>query len=403
MRIKPLIFAFVAVLLVVGCKDDDKNEDNFSSLTPEEHKANLETSGLKVADKFNDLEDLEALQVVDEFVELMNATYSSESGVMTVMESVASLEDASGSVFTLKEITIEEQPSLGDSFKEEAGIYTYNSQTQSWDKEESDDQITYKFPVKSSTVNNATISVTNFSYTTASTVYSSTSQDLLKSVNISLKVDETELILFTFSGEYNTDGVPTSLSENLALGKYNISTSLTGSDSKVSFDQAFKYDESNLLSSHFEMRGDLNYGEMISETNPYDQTELEYVNAWVAVDTFKLEGIVDWKSFLNDAGNASNENVASAQEGMEKMAELINNSMSLKLKYNVSDEVIAKGEAYAMQDPDSPEAWILDFRVKFGDGSYMDDSFFSEKNFVDLYKKVGDLMTAMENNYNSIE
>jgi uncharacterized protein YoaH (UPF0181 family) len=406
MRIRPLIFAFMAVLFVAGCKDDEKNEETFSSLTTEQHKANLEASGLEVVNEFNELSNMESLNAVNDFIELMNETNSSESGVMTVAESIAALKNASDSAFVVKE-TISDAPTMGESFKEEAGIYTYNSQTLSWDKEESDSQITYHYPVNNSTENNATISVTNFSYTTTTNAdISNLSEELLESVDVSLKINDTELILCKFSASYDEDGIPTSASESFTLEKFKITASVSRSTSNVTLEQSFEHDGSNILSWHFESNGEFNYDKYVEvsddeDFNPYSQAVIENINAWVAVDTFKLQGIVDWTGFVNDFSKVDTSSISTDQEAKEKMAELMNDNMSLKLKYNESNEIIAVGEVYAMLD--EYDYWTTDFRVKFSDESYMDDSFFSEKNFADLVAKVSDLMTSIENNYASEE
>ncbi|WP_462316919.1 hypothetical protein [Marinilabilia sp.] len=406
MKIKVLFASVLAFGLAVGCQDDE-NKEKLSPLGVEEHKANLESSGLNVVDKFNDMADMEAVHVANDFMELLDATSTSEGDVVAVAEALGSLENGLKSAVNLKVTTVDD-PSFGQAFAEEAGIYTYNFDTQDWDVEASDDQITYHFPTEGSTSNNATLSVTNFSYTTTTNPdLAAISDELLESVNVSLTVDDVELCLFTFSASYDADGIPTSVSENLTLDNYVLTTSVSRSSSKVSFDQVFEYDGANIISSHFENRGDIDYSSYISNSDmsgidPFSESALEYTNVWIAVDNLKLEGVADWKGFQNSTSNISEEDVATEQAMWETMAELINDNASIQLKYNDSNEIIAVGEAYATSEMDEytqSEYWYVDFRVKFSDGSYMDDSFFGEENFTDLMTSIDDLMTEMETNY----
>ncbi|WP_016777043.1 hypothetical protein [Anaerophaga thermohalophila] len=128
MKIKNLLLGLLALALMTGCKDDDKNTEEFSDLTVEQHKANIEQTGMDVLDQLNDLRDMDAIHVAVDFMELADTTY--ESGTMAVMEPVAALQDGLDAALTLKTTTVEEE-SLAQLFLQEAGIYTYNFETDS--------------------------------------------------------------------------------------------------------------------------------------------------------------------------------------------------------------------------------------------------------------------------------
>lgn len=407
MKIKVLFVSVLAFALAVGCQEDE-NETKLSPLGVEEHKSNLEQSGLNVVNKMDAMSDMEAIHVVNEFVSLMESTSggesgngSEQSGVAKVMKSIGELENGMEAAVNLKSTTVDNF-TLAGNFEEEAGIYTYDPDTQSWIKEESDDQITYHFPVNGSETNNATISVTNFSAFPTTNPDFSDVEDLLESVNISLTVNEEQLVLFEFEASYDENDVPESVTESLTVGKYNIVTSVERNNSTMAFEQSFEFDGNNIISYHFESNGEFTYDNIENNTSeepdPFDQSVVNSANAWVAVDNLKLEGIIDWKGFRNDAGNIDEDSFESEQVWVETLAGLINDNASIELKYNDSNEIIAVGEAYAVAYDDS---WELDFRVKFSDGSFMDDSFFGEENFTDLMTSVEDLMTEMETNYDS--
>ncbi|PWD99238.1 hypothetical protein [Marinilabilia rubra] len=409
MKIKVLFVSVLAFALAVGCQEDEKGE-KMSPLGVEEHKANLEQSGLNVVDKMDAMSDMEALHVVNEFVSLIENTsgeesgiVSEQSGVVTVMKSVGEFENGMEAAVNLKSTTVD-NTTLAGEFDQEAGIYTYDPETQSWIKGESGDQITYHFPVNGSETNNATISVTNFSAFTTTNPDLAEVEDLLESVNISLTVNEEQLILFEFEASYDENDIPESITESLTLGKYIIETSVEKDNSTMAFEQSFEFDGNNIISYHFESNGEFTYDNIEDNTseepNPFDQSVVNSANSWVAVDNLKLEGTIDWKGFQNDAGNIDEDSFESEQVWVETLAGLINNNASIELKYNDSNEIIAVGEAYSA---DSDEGWELDFRVKFSDGSYMDDSFFGEENFTDFVNSVDEMINEVETNYGMSE
>ena len=221
-------------------------------------------------------------------------------------------------------------------------------------------------------------------------------------MDVGLTVDGEILISFSFAASYDDDGIPTSISESWTLEKYNLTTSVSRSSSKIEIDQAFSYNQENILSSHFSNSGSFNYDEVMEDVEGQDlgnQDVLNSSNAWIAIDNLKLEGTVNWKGLAKDYVNIGA--IESDQEYAEKSADILNENMSLKLKYHDSNEVIATGEAYAYvyEDYFGDSFWDVDLRMKFSDGSYMDDSFFGEDDFVELIESVEEMINGAEENY----
>jgi hypothetical protein len=403
MKIKNLLLGLLALALMTGCKDDDKNTEEFSDLTVEQHKANIELTGLDVLDSLNALLNMEAIRVAVDFMELADTTY--ESGTMAVMEPVAALQDGLDAALTLKTTTVEEE-SLAQLFLQEAGIYTYNFETDSWDKELSTEEITYHFPTENSDTNNATISVTNFeSFTTDNPdVVQNISEDLLKSVEVTLTVDEQQKMKFTFNATYDDDDIPLWVEESYIIGHYKISTTIDRrSTSKISFDQSFTYDDANIISSHFDSDGTFNYETFNENFNseeefPGSQTIVDASNVWVAVGNLKLQGVANWEGLRN--AEEQFENVETEQAFCEEMANVLNENVDMYVKYNDTNEIIAASEFYALERTDDYGSyWDFSMRMKFADGSYMDESFFTEENFAEFVQEAEDFITTMETNY----
>jgi hypothetical protein len=76
--------------------------------------------------------------------------------------------------------------------------------------------------------------------------------------------------------------------------------------------------------------------------------------------------------------------------------------MSIMLKYNDSNEIIAEGEVYAKTVVDEyydEEYWEVDLRLKFSDGSSYDNSYFGNDDFVDLIESFENMVDDAEENY----
>jgi hypothetical protein len=403
MKIKNLLLGLLALALMTGCKDDDKNTEEFSDLTVEQHKANIEQTGLDVLDSLNALLNMEAIRVAVDFMELADTTY--ESGTMAVMEPVAALQDGLDAALTLKTATVEEE-SLALLFLQEAGIYTYNFETDSWDKESSTEEITYHFPTENSDTNNATISVTNFeSFTTDNPdVVQNISEDLLKSVEVTLTVDEQQKMKFTFNATYDDDDIPLWVEESYIIGHYKISTTIDRrSTSKITFDQSFTSDDANIISSHFDSDGTFDYETFNDNINseeefPGSQTIVDASNVWVIVGNLKLQGVANWEGLRN--AEEQFENVETEQAFCEEMANVLNENVKMYVKYNDTNEIIAASEFYAFEYTDNYDSyWDFSMRMKFADGSYMDESFFTEENFAEFVQEAEEFITTMETNY----
>jgi hypothetical protein len=401
MKMKSLFFALAILALLSGCKDDDKNGETYSDLTVEDHKANLEQSGLRVADQMDAMSDLKSVNVIADFSDLMDAISDSEYALAGVLQPVLTLNNGASAAFDLKATTTDRSV-LSQLFDGEAGIYTYNPVYNTWDEKTSDSEITYHFPTEGSPENNATLSLTNFNFiTTNNPDVSGVSEELPTSFDLELAVDGESLITFKFNASYDGDGIPTSVSESWTFEGFNLTTSVSRSSSSVEVDQSFKYQDENIISSHFSSAGSFNYDDVKEGVDDVaNQDVLNSANAWLAIDNLKIEGKVDWKGFANGMSKISG--VENDQQLMEKQAKIMNDNMSLKLKYNDSNERIAEGEVYAKTEEDvyyNEMGWNIGFRLKFSDGSSYDDSFFGENDFVDLIDSFEDMVEDAEENY----
>lgn len=405
MKIKNIFLAILAIAAIAGCKDDDNNTAQFSKLSPEEHKENIEESGLNVVSQFDELKDMKAIHVVSDFMDLMEQSSTMNSGAVAVLKPVAALESGSSVAFDLKASTVDHE-SLSQVYKDEAGIFEYNSTTHEWDKKsDSSSEITYKF-TSASTGESAVITIDNFNTTLVSNPdLSDMSDELPESVDAKLLVNGNQLMGFEFRASYDSDNLPLSVSEEIMVEKFKITSSVSRSSSKVNFDQSFTYDGANIISSHFESSGSFDYSNinnnMDNDVDIDNQSVVNSSNAWVSVDNLKVEGAIDWKGIGDESDNVE-DSLSDEEQWAKDMADLMNNNVKLHVKYHDTNRIIADSEFYAYKkeyDNWDQEYWEYNIRMKFNDGSYMDDSFFTEDNFADFIADVDDLISAMEENF----
>ncbi|MGM0376275.1 MAG: hypothetical protein ACQEQ0_05840 [Bacteroidota bacterium] len=409
MKIRNIFLALMAATVIFGCDDDDaKNGNEFSDLSPEQHKENLEQSGQNLVDKLEPMADMEAIRVAVGFQALVDTTFPAGDEVMYALQSVTQLEDGAEAVFNLKSVTQDPQK-LAQLFNEHSGVYTFDLQTGTWEEESSDGELTFHFPTRGSEENDATISFTNFSFIDNPNTETSTEfPELLETLDGTLSVDGQELMSMDFNGAYDDEGLPTELSETIEMQDYVISGTMNRSSSEASYDQRFTYQGEDVLTSSFTVNGNLDYSTLSNHAEndvPLEQQEvISDANIEVNVDDIKFEGLADWGAIQSGMEDAMSDGSGEEMDSnfMELLVEILNENMILYVRYADSNEIIARSEFYVIEEQQDEQyedyTDLIDVRMVFGDGSAVDESFFGE-GFDDLIKRVNELITQAEENY----
>lgn len=399
MKIRNLFLVFLLTAAVVSCKKDD-DDDKFSQLTPTEHKSNMEDDAVEVFAKMDAVKDLSAIDIVIELVNRLDS-YEGPAYYSSSLKSVASLKDGKSSVVKLVYTEEEEFSSFKNTFTEESGIYTFNTETNSWEKtEESTTELTFKF--KSDAGEDVVASLTNFKTTTVNNpdIYNN-QEDMLSSAKMTLAADGKVLINFDFSASYDAKGLPTSIKETLIIEDYKLSAEFVYNSSVISVEQSWKYKDENIFSYFFENKGQFTYDNLDGgEIDPTQGGFLQSNVARITIGNYKFEGTANWKAFNDKMKGVSEDNIASEKEFYEFMAKALNESVNLKLRYNNNNEIIAASEFYAFQDDDyySDEEdgyRNVNMRMKFADNSYLDKSYF-DNSFSELIQDVNDFFAYFE-------
>ncbi|MBI9065529.1 MAG: hypothetical protein JEZ14_26320 [Marinilabiliaceae bacterium] len=403
------------MFLFSACSSDDDNsseepkEDVFSELTPEEHKVKLEDEGIKFVDNMSAAANLKAFDVIDTFFGLTNPFEGDDNAIAMVLHEVESLKNGPKSI-DLKTL-VEEEPnfSLSGAFAEQAGIYTWDAALNDWTKEAADDQITIKFTTEGEKA--AIISLSNFDYQ-LTTNPDLQGMELPKSVELSLTLEGTQLIGFSFEGQYYDNDTPKFLQEIFTLEGFNLTATLDLTDKTV-FDasSSFKYDETTIYANGLKLKGNIDYTEIKNEIDkaeegfPTDQKILSETNAYFQIGNIKADMLMDVDSMMIFMKN----NVPAGEKMNDGQAvEMLNQHAKVYLRYADSKEIIAYGEFYLKpitetywngQEKIEETYFETSMRVIFSDTTALDESVYFDNGFSKMIEKINEMILTMNENY----
>jgi len=387
-----------------SCKDK-KDKEVMSDLTVEEHKENLQDQGIAFMNDMSAMENMSSIQIIQDFANLEVSEDEMTAPVLSILNPLTAIKSNSASTLKLKSLSTDSE-TLSGLFADNAGIYTYNAETLSWDKVESTEEITFNFPAGSSTTNNATISFTDFEVIDSPNADNSSAElsELVKSLKVVISKNNVPQMSFAMSASYNSDGLPENSNIAFTFAEGYTFTTTTALTSKIaSFDQSFTYNTKQLYASHLEFNGDINYDAIINateeDTDTYDQALLKSANAWFSINNIKFQGVADIKGFNSDLENI-NAN-GSEETVMTKVAAAYNNNLKFYIKYKDSEDIIAKNEFYAVEITDDwgNSYWDVDQRIIFSDKSAMDETTFFDSGFDNLQSAIEEWANAMDTNY----
>ncbi len=405
------VFAFTAC-----SKDDDGDKDTFSSLTPEQHKQELESEGVAFVQNMNALADLTLYDVMEEFTSLMDQSASMQVNavVATGLNQIEAVRQSSKASVQLKQLEAEGDESFSALWAEEAGIYEWDSSVSDWTYTEAADQITYKFTVDGEP---AAISATNFTYQAAA---NQTEEgfviELPNSLKIGISLSGAELCYYNYAGQWYSNDTPKLLEEDFYLEGYNLSAKLDLQDkSHLKTSSSFDYNGSVISASGFEVKGNIDYDAIFNELEGMEEGDImaqdivKNANAYFQIGNVKAEGLIDVEGLINDYSSADGSDVETEEGALQVMADILNDNAKIYIRYADSNEIIAKGEVYvntyeyeyydSFNDSYVTETYKdLDMRMVFGDESAMSGDFF-DNGFGDMITEINNLIDNMNTNY----
>jgi len=394
---KVLLFAGISLFALTACNEE--KEDVYTKQSTEEVKANLEEDGIQLLDDMDGLKSLKAVEVLQSFSQLFVGASNNYQRSKT-MEYIASLKK-SKNIPVLRYSDAEyDMSNMSDSFDNYSGVYTYDKSTGEFTHTSDATQIKFIFPSEGSSSNNSTLTISNFSVLKTSNS-DFEGAEFLKSVRMTLIVDAQTLLSVQMNGTYNSDDIPSNLTETIEFKEgYKISGTFVNTEKSVSMDQSFNKGNTNILGLHFDTKGDYDYTNLkdidikdIDDVNDF----LESVNMWVKVKNIKMVGALNYTSFFKafDAAGYNSNNGPKTKGEYDQVVKMFNDNVKGYFKYDDSNEIIAKLVFYTHEyQYDNADHYALGAKLVFNDGSSVDDSFFNT-GFEDFMEAVDDFMADM--------
>ncbi|QPH41106.1 LptM family lipoprotein [Pedobacter endophyticus] len=395
MKKRLLILAMATAVALSSCKKkgpDDPPEPEeikleYSNLSVEVHKKNLEKNGTDFLALINTLPDEKFIDVLKYFIELDKnvPTYTAPFGSLFTIYEAAQGENIA-SVFEAAKTP--NARNLSEFF----AVYTWDPTEKKWIKTASANKLEIKFPAdKNSKTNNAVLS---FAYTASGIVSTFDGQKytLPTSYVASLTVDNKEEMKLTSNHTYKADGNPTKADINVMMGSFNMAVLVTSDVKKVNSSLTLTKGKTSLLNLKNEANGNADINNAINATKI--NGILDNANTSFEIMNVRLAGVVDSKSVTTEydaLGNLSDE------AKNKKKAEILNKYAEVYAAYKTENKIIAKvsfesiAETYTSSYWNGtdfvPETYIdysIEPRLVFNDKSKVSLKAFTETGFSKL-------------------
>ena len=412
-QIIPVLF-LAGLLLLASCGSKDGNSDAvFSNLTSEQHKQSIEQSGTQMVDQIDGMKNLSAVQLLIDFANLTdNVGMQAAPAVRSFVLPFSQIGESPTKMLAFSPMVISKK-TLVDLFNDYTGVYTYNKNLLKWEKTANSSEVTYIFPSNNSSANNASVTLSNFSSSTSPRIINLGDYNgvLINSLTMVVKSGANEVVRYTMTGAYNSDGLPSKLNESLSFKEgYVFTTSFVDNGTTVSFDESLTSPTANIFSCHFDSNGDFGYNNIDYNWSSSSDNAISNVinsgNVWMAVGNIKVGGQVDLKSIFAEKPTTIDD---TKKMDVDNEVAILNKYTKIYAKYQDKNEIIAQSVFYTV--PDTYSYWnystqkyvttttyYSEIKFVFKDGSSMDESFFNS-GFDTFTNRLSDFSTAVQNSY----
>ena len=385
---KVLLFAGLSLFALTAC--DEENEEVYTKQSVEEVKANLEEEGIQLLEDMDGMKSLKAVEVLQILNQLPVVSINDDQNLQTI-EYIASLNKSQGIPVLRYAVVANDMASMSELFDQYSGVYTYDKSNERFTYTSDDTQIKFIFPSGYTSTNNSILTISNFSTIITSNV-DFEGAERLKSVKMTLLVDGETLLSVQMNGTYNSDDIPSSLTESIEFQEgYKISSVFKNTEEEVSMDNSFKKGNTNIISLHFDTKGDYDYDNMKNiDTLSFTEVDefLESANIWIKVENIKMVGVLNYDSWYKafDALGYFENFAPETKTDYDNIVQMFNDNFKCYVKYDDSNEIIAKlvFYNYEYQNVDSNE-YSFAAKMVFNDDSSIDHSFFNTgfEDFID--------------------
>lgn len=415
-------------LAVTSCKDDDDdvkttNEPEFpteySELTVEQNKGNLEDNGVELINNVTDLKNSSGIQTSIAFSQHLDGSTLPENleggrvagnpgvNLLRVLASFGKGKSSIASTLSNMRVAEEGFSSFQQEYESVLGIYTYNKANDAWTYEKTGSKIVFKFPSsETGTVNNAEYAIYDYKgvQITSNLGGDSYTGDYPTSLKADLTIDGKKKMEYSFSAAYNDQGEPTSVSTSFTIDSYKLSYDISNTTTKASVDYGLTKDGKNLLSLGARATGNFNSTNVENSEGPEDVFETG--SAYFQIMNIKFSGEVNTPSLITALDAADTEAEA---------AKAWNDNYKLLVFYADSKKKIADSEFYVTTETETyyectddevngvqcdevtETKDVLDVRMVFADGTKSDLATYTEVGFNDLQSKLESFIEDLQN------
>jgi hypothetical protein len=447
------LFVFFAVITLSCKKDKDTGAEKFSTLTVEQNKASVENAGIDLVTTMTEMKSIQTVDVLFNLGDLLSnagtkkAVFSKESKIISTLETFVSaakgekkLNDVFVAMASAKDLADDPQ-SIQEFWDTNVGTYNWNPGLNDFDITLGGDKFIFLFPSSDvAATNDATFTIYNYEGVIISNPLDEDyTGDLPIGVNADLKVGSKTLVTYLFSASYNTDGVPNAIASDLTIENYKFEIDISNDTKLVSVNFKFLQDNKVIMDmgaagkglftqanidasthTHSETYTYISDYVWNSNTQSWDPVYTSYVDTWEETDgeeilnsanahfqlfnvairgEINVKGLVDQLKLIDT--DLSNE-VITSEEADALYAQNINKYLNLRLVNTTSNEIMAKAQAYVVNETDyyGNAYTSVDLRLTFADGSPIDVQTYFDSGFNNFVNELNIFITGVNSDFN---
>jgi hypothetical protein len=439
-----VIILLILCSMVVSCKKDKAAAEKFSTLSVEENKANVEDAGINFVDVLNQMQSIETIDVIVNLGDIISSSggkgklFLKDSKFYSALETFKAaamgekrLNDLFHEMASPRDLN-EDAESIQEFWNNNTGTYSWNPDISDFDFVSGGNTIIILFPSSDlSGSNDATITFYNYAGVNISNpIDDDYTGDLPVSLNVELKRGSNTLITYIYSASYNSDGVPNAIASDLTIENFKFEVDISNDTKVVSVNYKFIQDGNVVMNMGAEGKGLFTQANYDSNTtthtdtysyinyvwNPvteqYDPIEVFYTDEWEETDfeeilnsanahfelfNVAIRGDINVKDLVDQLKIIDDQDIDD-ETANNSYAEKINEYMNLRLVNTTNNEIMAKTEAYVVNEIGNgyTDSYI-DFKLTFSDESAIAIDTYFNNGFDDFVNELNSFI----NNINS--
>lgn len=392
--------------------DDDTDDTVVTFLTPEQHKDLIEAQGVALVREMSTMEQASGMQALIAFGKFLDSTGDQDGEPQPVAGRITSqivgLVRGEITASAYARAQNEDPQSISEFWEQNKGVYDWNATTEDWDVTEGGDVIQFNFPSEENgTSNNASLTFRDYQGTTiANPIDEDYSGDLPTDLLVDLIIDDVKEVEYSLEVDYNSDGLPESITTYIFINPYKLTVTLTNTTSKVGYGFSLENAVMELIGYDIEINGDFSEGALKDEDNDEDPSDvITDGSVQYRVMDFRLSGSIDFAGFYADVSAIVDEDREPTEADAAAIETALNEHVSIKADYISSEVVIAEAEFYVYLEEDEffPEEKYIELGVvlRFEDDSAIDIEDYLGEGWEQLESELEDLFVQVEDDIDS--